>query len=240
MSFTLKVPRSVFGPGIKFKEGEAIEWGKKSLKEKLEKLESVDIAASLGILAKDIFKYLKVTIGQRLNRGELIAEKKSFFKKRDLLAHEEGEVKSVDHTLGTLTYAVEHIIEVPFALQGEFMKKDADFVYIKVKEGTEYALNFSAEKTVGGECRYIFKDTDVTLENCVGKIVVSNSKSTIDEAKVYALEPYALVSYKVLYHNPHLPQIVLQDKEEWANLNAKRWQMCLCIQDSKQVYFYNP
>jgi|GEM_PF-1393401 len=240
MSFTIKINAAFFPKGVKFKEGERVDWGKKSLKEKSEQVLKIDLAQELGILPKEIFKHLRVSLGEAVQAEQVLAEKKSFFRKRFLKSPEGAEVRGIDHLEGTLTLAVEKVVEVPFVLEANYSGKEKDDLTFKVKEGFELPLVAGLDTSFGGSCSYLEQNSEINLENCVSRVVLAQTEDTMDQAKIAALSPIAIVSHKADYQAIDLPLLLIEKKEDWRNLFANKYQLCLYLMGEKRVYFYNP
>jgi len=240
MSFIIKINSSLLPKSVKFKEGELVDWGKKSLKEKSELEVKVNLVDELKIAPKDIFKHLKVSLGERVEEAQVLAETKQFFKKGSLKSPASAEVRGIDHLEGTLTLAMEKVIEVPFALEATYVGKEGEEYLFKVKEGTELPISISLETSFGGFCSFLEKMTDINLESCENRVVLTKTEDVMDQAKISALSPVALVSYKADYRATDIPLVLIEKKEDWRELFTKKYQLCLYLTGQKSIYFYNP
>jgi len=240
MSFTIKINSGLLPKSVKFKEGELVDWGKKSLKEKSELEVKINLVEELNIAPKDIFKHLKVSLGERVEPEQILAEKKNFLKKGSLKSPQAAEIRGIDHLEGTLTLAVEKVIEVPFALEASYAGREGEAFLFKVKEGVELPVTASLDTSFGGFCSYLEKVSDINLENCENKVVLTKTEDIMDQAKISALSPVALVSYKADYRATDIPLILIEKKEDWRELFANRYQLCLYLMGQKSIYFYNP
>lgn len=239
MSFSIKIEAALLPKSLKFKENELVDWGKKSLKEKSEVELTISLAEELRIAPKDIFKHLKVQLGQRVEPKQVLAEKKSFMKKASLKSPEDAEIRGIDHLEGTLTLAVEKVVEVPFAFKAIFEKKDKDNYLFRVKDGVEIAVANPLETNFGGYTSYLDDPQDISLEHCENKVIFNKSDDIMDQAKINALDPIAVVGYKADYRGIGIPLLLVEKKEDWASVFAKKWELCLYLQNRKTVYLYN-
>ncbi len=240
MAFTFSIPESVLPKGTKFKEGEVVDWGKKNLKEQTETEVIIDLAMELAIEPKAIFKHLKVNLGEMVKEGQLLAQKKGVLGHKDLKAPHSAEVRGINHEDGTLTLAISQITDVPFAIKATFVKKDKDRWLFKVSDGIEVPVQNSLETNFGGYCSYIHSASQISLESCEQKAVVTQDLDIMDQAKITALSPIAIISYEASYHDLSLPLLLLANKADWKNLFSKKWQLCLYLSTNKFIYFFNP
>jgi hypothetical protein len=241
MALTIVIPETIFSKGIKFKENEIIDWSQKSLKEQTEAEVVVEVADTLGIEAKAIFKHLKADLGEFLKEGQVLAEKKGLFGGQKVLAPKDAEVRGINHEDGTVTLAVNETTDVPFGLKAKFVKKEkGGNLLFEAARGVEIPVQTSLDTNFGGQCSYISSSGDVTIDNCERKIIVSEGIDLMDQAKMAALGPMAVVSYEASYHDLAVPLLLLEDKSDWQSLFAKKYHFCLYLQGGKTVYFYNP
>ncbi len=238
MPFTIRIPTALLQLPSKIKPGEELNWSKKNIKEKSEEEIVINVAEELSIPANSIFKYLKVSLGERVAKGGIIAEKKGLFSSSSIVAPATAEVRALDHLQGSITLVAEGLVEVPFAFRGHFVKKvDSEYVF-SVAEGAEYELNFSTAQTVGGKCVYIDDEKDIASENCENNIVVLHLDSAIAAAKTSAMNPQAIVTYKSSYYNSEVVQLYLKHKSDWTELLKNKFPMCLYLSNSKNIFFY--
>lgn len=240
MAFIIHIKTELLPKTVKFKENEEVDWGKKSLKEKTEQILAINLADELHIAPNNIFKHLLVTIGETVAKGQVLARKKNFMSSVEYKAPEEGEVRGLDHEEGTLTLAVEKVVSVPFAFRARFLKKEKDEYQMAVTEGVEVAVNQSLETNFGGYCSYLHAAVDIGTTSVENKVVLSKTEDIMDQAKIAALGPVATINYQTQYRQPGLPLLLVRDKHAWSELFAKKWPMCLYLQNQPVIYFYRP
>ena len=239
MSFNIRISEEVLDKNLKFKENEKVDWSGKNLKEKSKSELVVDIAQELKIIPKDIFKYLKVSLGEEVKQDDVLAEKKSFMASQTFKSPVKAEVRGINHEAGTITLAVEDVVDVPFSMVAKFEKKDKQDLVFKVKSGVEIVLVNSVDQSFGGKCEYIEKSEQIDLEKCENKVIVTKNIEGMDMAKLNALGPVAFVSFEMNYNAAPTPCLMLENKAEWKNLFEKKYQYCLYLSGKKTVYFYN-
>ncbi len=240
MSFTIRIPKNILPMADKLKEGDKVDWGKESMQERTEEEKVIHLSDELGIPAKDIFKYIRVNLGEKLASGDIIAEKKGLIGGKKIASPEPAEVRGINHTDGSLTLSIVETVEVPFVLEAKFIKRDKEEFLFHVREGAEYEVASVMERTFGGVCSYIKEDREIDLDSVERKVVVASTEHIIDMAKIAALDPSALVAYASPYHHHELPQAIFKNKEEWKSLLHKKWSHALYLAGDKIIYFYNP
>ena len=241
MSFNFTIPEALLPKAIKFKEDEVVDWSQKSLKEQSEAEIIIDLAAELEIEPSAIFKHLKVNLGEIVKNNQTLAEKKTWFGGKSLKSPQTGEVRGINHENGTITLAIKQITNVPFGLKGKFIKKDKDNQLVfQVHAGMEVELQNSLETNFGGECVYVKESSDITIENCERKIVVSKVPEMMDQAKITALGPLAIISYEASYRDSAIPLLLIANRVEDSQLFAKKFPFCLYLMSKKTCLFYQP
>lgn len=239
MSFIISIPEQILPKAAKFKENEIVDWSKKNLSEQSEAEVVLNLVQELEIDPKAIFKHLKVNLGEQVKQGQLLAQKKAFLTGKNVFAPSDAEVRKINHEDGTLTLVTNRIVEVPFGLRAKFLKKDKDNFLFKVAQGVEVALQQSSETCFGGECSYIQTPEQISLEAVERKVVISRDLDLMEQAKLTALGPLAMVSYEASYRDLSIPLLLLANKTDWKDLFAKKYELCLYLMSYKTIYFYN-
>ena len=234
----VRIPQHIVPLEKKLKEGTAVIWGEQPIYEKNESNVVVEVAQELKIVPHNIFKYLHVSLGEMLEKGALIAEKKTVFSRTTLVAPNRAEVRAIDHNTGTVTLVIMESSEAHFAFQGTFSKIDKQELVFSVPEGSEYEILTSIPNTFGGKTAYIGEVGEITLGNCEDKIIVTALHDTMSLSKITALGPIAVVHYNALYSSTDFLALALKHKADWQDLVKHKWPYSLYIEGSKSVYFY--
>lgn len=238
MVFHIKIPAH-FLPGMEFKQNQKVEFGRESLKEKREEEIIIHVSEELSIKPSDIFKVVKVSLAQQIEEGVVVAEKGSMFSTHAIRSPKKGEVRSINHSEGTLVIVSTTSIEVPFYFNSTFEKREGESFVFKVDAGKEYEVNVALPKTFGGETVYLDDVRQIDLATCENKIAISMLSSTMDSAKIVALSPVALVTMTADYYTADVPCIQLKDKKEWSEFVKHKWEKCMYLEGGKTIIFYN-
>lgn len=234
----IRIPERIVPLEKKLKEGTNVVWGEQPIYEKNESEVNIEVAAELKIPPKAIFKYLHVSLGEVLEKGAIIAERKSMLSKVSLVAPERGEVRAIDHDAGTVTLIVRESGEAHFTFEGTFTKSDKQDLVFSVPEGTEYEVLGSLSKTFGAKTSYIHNAEEITLDRCEDKVIVTSLQDTMAVSKMAALGPVAIVTTSAVYIGSDIVLLVIKHKGDWQDLLKHKWTHALYVEASKSVYFY--
>ncbi len=239
MSFTIRIPEQRVNLPKKVKEGDVIDWSDEKVKERVEQEIVISLTTELSIEPRDIFKYIRVSLGDQLKQGQLLAEKKTFFTRHALIAPSSGEVRAINHTAGTLTYVIEELTDVPFIFKGKYVKTHEKELYFSVDSGVEVELNYGLDKTFGAHVSYVRTPEEITLEKVENTVVITSLSTTMNMSKIMALGPIAIISYHATYYPGDNLQLVVKNKADWSELLKKELPMCLYLEGSKKLYLYS-
>lgn len=238
MSMVVKIPERIVPLEKKLKEGTTVMWGEQPIYEKNEAELVVEVANELKISPRDIFKHLRVSLGETVEKDTVIAERKTMLSKISLVAPQHGEVRAIDHDAGTVTLIIREASQAHFTFQGTYTKSDKQELIFSVPEGTEYEVLTSITKTFGAKTAYIHAADEITLEHCDGKVIVTSLHDTMAISKIAALGPVAVVTGNPQYSGVDSVVIVIKHKSDWQDLIKHKWSHSLYIEGSKSVYFY--
>lgn len=96
----------------------------------------IHLAHLIDVQPKDILKYLKKKIGEKVFSGELIAEKKSFFSTLSVRSPIAGVIQDIDLKKGTLTLASEEksfARKISLPISGRILSIGKDYLEIEVE-----------------------------------------------------------------------------------------------------------
>src|SRR3990167_9049048 len=87
------------------KVGQEVDFTTPLIKKGAQEEKTIPISSALRISPSKIFLYLKKFVGDEIKQGELVAEKKTLFDKRQYLSEYDGTIKEIDHENGNLIVA---------------------------------------------------------------------------------------------------------------------------------------
>jgi len=185
---------------IKIKKGENIKKrATVALVKKAPQIE-VNLAKALGIpltgVEKKINHYLKVGLGQTVKAGQILAGKKTFLEKKEVVAPKEGEIYALDRQKGILTLRQkEKIKKITSPVSGKVAKIEKDSITLTVT-GKVIPLLSCQGKTVFGPLENFFSPLFALSCDQQGKILIVNEITPSLVAKSIALNIKGLIGLK--------------------------------------------
>lgn len=110
------------------------------------KVHQVPLAKQLGFAPDRIFKYLKKNIGQKIEVGDIMAEKDGIFSSKKFVSEYSGVLVAVDHHTGEIS--IEENLQdesmgkqdIKSLVKGEVTKSDVGKITVKVEDKLEVEL----------------------------------------------------------------------------------------------------
>ena len=179
------------------KPPQTVNFNQTILKISKEKIITINISQELGTTPEKIYNYLKKLIGEKVKKGEILAEKKGLILKKIIKSPHSGEIIEINHLKGTLSIKTD-LTDKTFEfkeIKGKILEKQDDELVIDLKE----PLKITLKKTnlaylTGGEFQTIQKDAKITQEQIKDKIVFLEEKSYYLENKLTALKAKCLIT----------------------------------------------
>jgi len=205
----------------------------------------VDIAKDLNIAAKNIFRYLKKFVGDKIEKEEILAQNKTFFSFKRLLSPISGVIKEVDHQTGKVIlegFDNKKINNVYCFFKGEIVEIKDNEVKVKVNQGRELALK-SSNFDFGGSCYYqklsTFAQASMSTEEIEKKVYVCNSLSSYVKAKIEALGASGIVTAKQPFDNDdNFPSAQLKNMSDIEEIFKQNYTYCTVVKKNSKIYFY--
>ncbi len=221
------------------KVGQKVDFKTPFFKKKIQKEIGLSLAEKLRISPQKIFVYLKKFVGEKINKGEILAEKKTLFTVRRYRSEYQGEIKEIDHQEGKVLIKInsgkDEFVTAPF--KGEILEIDKETIKIKVNRGKEFtAKEITAD--FGGEVTYLKPTTEYCEEEINNKIVVGQSLSSYLQVKLEALGVKGFVLLHRLPEKTDLPWGQLKNITDWEKIIAANFPYCLVDKKNSKIYFY--
>lgn len=178
--------------------------------------ETLTIASVLRISPDQIFKVLLKKLGDKVNQGEVIAQKSGIFKKTVLKSPITGRIVEVSKSLGEITLAAKKKrAVVKSSVAGKVKEVGKEEIKIEF-DGFTFSGKKGEGKRVSGLVENLPPQVsilDLTAE-VKEKILVSFRFSLPVLAKLWALEAAGLVAEDLSdVANPPLPYLILSKKD---------------------------
>jgi len=198
------------------------------------------IAQFLDIPPQKIFVYLKKVVGEKIKKGELLAEKKGFFSRKKCISQYDGIIKEINHQEGFLLIESHSDIDevTPAFFKGEIVALESNKIKIKVGHYKSFELK-QATDDFGGKIFYLNSSIVLSEEETIDKIIVSQSISSYGQTK---LETLGIKGFVILYPLPEktfLPWAKLKNITDWQTINDLNFPYCIINKKGGKIYFYS-
>ena len=205
------------------------------------KKEVLNIAKELKIEPEKIYNYLKKLIGERVEKGEILAEKKTLFSKKTFQSPFSGRVVEINHFSGTLTLETQEAesFEEFKGLQGEIVEKKGNKLVVDLKD----LIALKVKKTnlpnlLAGRLSKIEKEKNFEKTDVENQIVLIEKTSDYIENKLLALKTKAIITlYPPKNKNLKFAQLSKVSDFSLAFENKKNFALIDPIQN--MLYIYN-
>lgn len=197
MQFRIELPQSA---QISVKPGESVRHGQSLFKIRAASSVTIAVSRELGVKPESIFSYLTKVIGEVIEEGAVLAEKKSMLKKRTVTATQSGLIKAIDHELGTVLIETHTGTDktYPSFFEGRVITFDSKKEVLTIELPESETIDLSDCSPYGGG-ELIFVNTEdfyaVEEENVTGKIIAVKTISDHFAAKLDALGAAGVVYF---------------------------------------------
>jgi len=235
----MKITFTIPGDGdLNIKTGQTIKFGDPLFQKSVTVNKIVNLAKELRIKPDKIFFSLKKMVGDIINKGDLIAEKKSLFLHNLYHSEYSGVLKEINHYNGTITINVKGEPDKDSYccayFQGEIINIHNRKITLKVNNQFSFALK-SASQDFGGLVFLVKKDhlERESIHDIDNKIIITDIISEYQQSKFEALGAKGFVTVNPLYIPSDLP--FAQSKQSLQD------DFTACIVDKKNntIFLYN-
>ncbi len=199
----------------------------------------VNISRELGIDPKSIFRYLKKLVGEKVNKGDVIAHNKGLFTNKKVRSPESGIIKEVDHHQGILIIETEdkkkNQILSPF--KGEVEKISKDSLTINILKAQEFALKKAGED-FGGEVFYLNSLSSLSENEISNKIFFCEQLSSYLQVKSEALGVIGYITMQELPENTKAFFAQIKNIDDVKKIEKLKYHYCTIVSKSAKIYFY--
>ena len=171
------------------KENQSVDFETPLLKTADIKDVKIHISQELDIPPSKIFISMKKSVGEKVNRGDVIAVKKSFLSEKKYICDFEGIIKEINHDDGSVTItAGEEIKAINSFFKGNVKKIQENAIEVEIKDCIKYEIKETNED-FGGEVYFVNKKpiSEIKEEDVRNKIIMTKK-----------IEPYNQVRLEVL------------------------------------------
>ncbi|OGK42521.1 hypothetical protein A3A46_01380 [Candidatus Roizmanbacteria bacterium RIFCSPLOWO2_01_FULL_37_13] len=222
------------------KSGQKVHFGDPFLEDHIRYEITVEVSKKLRIHSDKIFKYLKKFVGDPVNKGELLAEKKGLIKTHTIISEYTGLIKEINHYEGNVIISTSKSQgnQVKAFFKGEVVEIIKNQLKIKVEETHEFNLK-QASKNFGGQTIYL-KDSSkpIFATQTASRIMVIESINAYLKAKAEALGISGFVTLKNPPQDSSLPKAQIKSIEDYKKIIHLNLPYCLIDKQFSKIYFY--
>lgn len=236
MLISIQIPKS---EKFHLKKGDKVDFNTPFVSLKNSKKTRVALAQLLGFSPQSIYKFLKKNLGDKVEIGDVLAEEKNFVKSKKFLSQVDGTVTQIDDVEGSIV--IENISDDEYFLNCYFQGEVHDVfdTYLDLKVAHSHKVKVKeALKATGAPLYYDFKEKNNIVEDDVlGKFVVADEISPIDQSKLKTLGAKGVVSHKK-FDNLSLLQTILETPQELEHVLSKKYKFIISSPEQNTVIFY--
>ncbi|MCL4364219.1 hypothetical protein M1328_03210 [Patescibacteria group bacterium] len=221
------------------KNGDKVDFQTPIFEKKFSKEIRLNVARELAINPKNIFRHLKKLVGEKINQGDVVAEKKGFFSNKSVKAAYEGIIKEIDHNLGELIIETsdKNKKQILSPFKGEVEKVGKNELVIDIGKGYEFTLK-KVSGNFGGEVYYLKQTLTVTTNEVENKIVFAEKLSGFEQVKIEALGVGGFVCLKEIPQPTSLNFAIIKNLDDFAKIEKSKFIYCTTVANFDKIYFY--
>lgn len=238
MTINLSIPANA---KLLVKSGQEVDFKTPFIKRSLKKSIKIKIADELGIQPAKIFLHLTKVVGDSINKGELLASKKTFWGEKKYFSDFEGLVKEVNHEDGSIIVDIESEEErtKKSYFKGEIGEIRKGEFELKVKKAKDFSLK-EASNDFGGEVTHVAQDSLANLDpdKIENKIIVGSDLRSFDQTRLEVMGATGFVALQLLAPKISVPYARIKNPADWDEI--KKIELPYCVIDNKNniIYFY--
>jgi hypothetical protein len=237
MKFPVKIPS---GHEVLITIGQQVDFETPLLKKHTTVGSTVPLSNILQFPPEKIFLNLKKFVGEKVKKGDLLAEHKTFFSTKQYISEFEGLIKEVNHQTGTVTIetASENTNTINCFFVGEVTNITEGYLELNVKKYKEYEIH--ATHYFGGETLYVRDTTTetVTEEQIDNKILCTERIQPYDQVKYETLGVKSFITLEDLNNKSSLPRARVKQKHDLEEILNAQLPYCIIGHDESTIVFY--
>ncbi|MFN4212826.1 MAG: hypothetical protein ACK4FL_02580 [Microgenomates group bacterium] len=200
----------------------------------------IPIAEKLGVKPVHIFRYLKKYVGEKIEKGEILALRKGLFTTSKIVSDNQGVIKEIDHHRGivVISQIQEKTKAVKAFFKGEVLEVKKGSILLKVNKGEKFPVKTSTDN-FGGEIFYL-KDPSLALSTAhlSGKILFTESVNGYLQSKTEALGATGFVLLTKLPQATDLQFAQIKNIDDFKKILKLNFPYCLITKENSTIYFY--
>jgi len=221
------------------KERAKIDFQTPLLEKKTVKELEINVVQKLDVDPKNIFRHIKKLVGEKVEKDDLLAEKKGLFSTKKFFSPTGGVIREIDHNLGIIIISTtgkeKNKILSPF--KGEVEKVSKDSLQIKIGKGEEFVVK-NPSSDFGGEVIYFDPSSTQSVSEVSKKIVLTDNITSYLQVKTEAMGAKGFVTLDKLPEKTDLPSASLKNPEDFKKIRKLDYPYCTIAVQSAKIYFY--
>lgn len=210
---------------------------------------SVNISTELSIKSDDIFLYVTKTIGDTVQKGEVIAQKKKLVGSKQIQSPETGVLEGIDHTTGDIRIRVseeQNLLQTnsqtPSFFKGKITDIDIKKHILTIDLAQAEDINVKTIPSTFGGPLYFFSDESLfytaTEKDISGNVIVIADLKNHIAAKFETLGAAGFI-YLHGQDPTDVPDVVMSKTEFDRLVNAKKKYILFSTREKKVVIYEN-
>lgn len=196
----------------------------------------IEVTNTLSVHPKEIFTFLKKNVGDIVHKGELIAQKKSFFNTHNVVSDSSGIITEIDHIDGVVLIESELDIHTETCwFTGEVSSVTKGHISLKIgKHLTAHTEHIS--DMFGGEVWFMKDDhEDVPLY----PVACAPLINSYEQAKMDAMGVRGLITSASKSETFQFPVATLKDFTVLEQVKQKQLSYCVTQPQHSTIIFYS-
>jgi len=196
----------------------------------------IEVTNTLSVHPKEIFTFLKKNVGDIVQKGELLAQKKSFFSTHNVISDSSGEITEIDHIDGVVLIESEVDTRTETCwFTGEVSSVTKGHISLKIgKHITAHAEHIS--DMFGGEVWFIKDDQG---EVPLYPVACASLISSYEQAKMEAMGVRGLITSTSKNEVIQFPVAKLKDFSVLEQVKQKQLSYCATQPQHSTIIFYS-
>lgn len=238
MTISIPFPEHV---KLKVKAGDIVDFSYPFYTSSAKEQIRLAISDRLNVPPKKIFQYLKKFVGDKVEKGDIIAQHSSFFSTKLFRSEHSGIIREIRHQDGTiiLDSTANDQMTIQCFFVGEIAQIEKNTILLKVTQGKEIALkqttgSFGGKKLIQSE-RHI-----LNAEEIHDRVICAESVPSCDAVKYDALDCRGIISaHTIESEDIKAPIAYLKKIDDWKTLQSQSFSYCLVTTAPDTLYLYS-
>lgn len=226
---------------ILFKVGQHVSIGDVFYKTHIQTEVRLSLATKLEFEPRHIFRHLKKNVGDKVDKDELLAEKKSLFSSKQYRSEYNGLIKEIDHIEGIVLLEVEQDGEQQKRayFTGDVVEIEKREIKLKINKGKPFnakdiSIDFGGPIMIQSD-----NPNNLTEEEIKGKVYCSRKLFGYEQIKIEALGAVGIISLHSLSETSGIPFAQFSEIKEWEELSSSSFFYCIADKKNSKIYFYH-